>query len=195
MGRGVLYGRCVVGIVAFICLLGGKVYAGDSNEKKADDATPREVLDCRYQQISKLSEGGTSGEAFPSDDLFRPLLADPEQPQLFALWQFRKSLMDQSAANIGTVGIGENFGFYTRRKGCNGWQIGLLTGIFSQFNLDTSNSELINVDFNGQRYFGAGVDAAHRHGHAFGQLALHFDGAGNSIDGAGELDQHSVAWF
>ena len=148
MAQGVPYGRCVVGIVAFMCLLGGKVYAGDSNEKKADDATPREVLDCRYQQISKLSEGGTSGEAFPSDDLFRPLLADPEQPQLFALWQFRKSLMEQSAANIGTVGIGENFGFYTRRKGCNGWQIGLLTGIFSQFNLDTSNSQLINVDFN-----------------------------------------------
>ncbi len=146
MGRGDLYGRCVVGIVAIMCLLGGKAYADD--DKRTDGGTSKEVLDCRYQQVSELSEGGTTGEAFPSDDLFRPLLADPKQPQVFALWQSTQSLIERTSTNIGTVGIGENFGFYTRRKGCNGWQISLLTGMFAQFDLGTANSELINVDFN-----------------------------------------------
>jgi hypothetical protein len=46
------------------------------------------------------------------------------------------------------VAIGENFGFYTKRQGCDGWQVGLLTGVFAQFNLDQKNAELINADFN-----------------------------------------------
>ena len=146
MGRRVQYGRGVVGIIAIMCLLGGKAYADD--DKRPDGGTPKEVLDCRYQQVSELSEGGTTGETFPSDDLFRPLLADPKQPQFFALWQSTQSRLERTNSNIGSIGVGENFGFYTRRKGCNGWQISLLTGIFSQFDLDTSNSTLINVDFN-----------------------------------------------
>lgn len=158
MGRRVPYDRCVVGIVAIMGLLGGNVYAGDSDDKKPDDATIKEVLDCRYQQVSEPSERGTTGETFPSDDLFRPLLADPKQPQFFALWQSTQSRLQQTNANIGSIGIGENFGFYTRRKGCNGWQISLLTGIFAQFDLDASNSTLINVDFN------VGIPVTWRHG-------------------------------
>jgi hypothetical protein len=156
MGRRVPYDRCVVGIIAIVCLLGGKAYAGD--DKRPNDATPKEVLDCRYQQVSALSEEGAIGETFPSDDLFRPLLADPKQPQFFALWQSTQSRLERTNANIGSIGIGENFGFYTRRKGCNGWQISLLTGIFAQFDLDSSNAALINVDFN------VGIPLTWRHG-------------------------------
>ena len=167
MGRGDLYGRCVVGIVAIMCLLGGKVYAGDSNEKKADDATPREVLDCRYQQGSELSDREAADEMFPSDDLFRPLLADPRQPQFFALWQSTQSRNERTNANIGSIGVGENFGFYTRRTGCNGWQISLLTGIFAQFDLDASDATLINVDFN------VGVPLTWRHGNWSARLRFY----------------------
>jgi len=155
MGRRVPHDRCVVGIVAIMCLLGGNVFAGDSNDKKMDDATSKEWLDCRYHQ----SDGKEiDSEWFPSDDLFRPLLADPKQPQFFALWQSTQSRFERTNANIGSIGIGENFGFYTRRKGCNGWQISLLTGIFSQFDLDSSNAALINVDFN------VGIPLTWRHG-------------------------------
>lgn len=140
------YDRWVVGIVVIMCLLEGRVYADDSNDKKQDDTAI--VVDCRYRQASELAEGKATNEMFPSDDLFRPLLADPKQPQFFALWQSTQSRLERTNANIGTVGIGENFGFYTRRNGCNGWQISLLTGIFAQFDLDTSNSALVNIDFN-----------------------------------------------
>ena len=48
---------------------------------------------------------------------------------------------------MGSVGFGENFGFYSRRDGCNGWQVGLLAGVFAQFDLNTPSSDLINADY------------------------------------------------
>jgi hypothetical protein len=155
MGRRVCYDRWIIGIVAVTCLWGGTVYADDGSQKKAQDSMSKEWLDCRFQQ-SEWSE--VSSEWFPSDDLFRPLLADPRQPQFFALWQSTQSRNERTNANIGSIGVGENFGFYTRRTGCNGWQISLLTGIFAQFDLDASNAALINVDFN------VGVPLTWRHG-------------------------------
>ena len=148
MGRRVPYGRWSVGIFFFLYLLTGQAYAGDSDDRRQDDSKLKAPLDCRYGHVHEKTDGETAGEAFPSDDLFRPLLADPQQPQLFALWQSTQLLVEQFSANIGTVGVGENFGFYTRRQGCNGWQISLLTGVFAQFNLDTPNAALVNVDFN-----------------------------------------------
>lgn len=146
MGLGVLYKRGLVAFIAIMYLLTDTAYA--AGDKKPDDVPPNKLLDCRYHQTSTFSESKASSNTFPTDDLFRPLLADPKQPQFFALWQSTQSRLERTNANIGTVGIGDNFGFYTRRNGCNGWQISLLTGIVAQFDLDTSNAELINVDFN-----------------------------------------------
>ncbi|MEQ1846856.1 MAG: DUF1207 domain-containing protein [Nitrospira sp.] len=149
MGRRVLScDRWIVGILSLMCLLVGPAYADDSDNKKPDDLKPKELLDCRYGQSYEKTDGETIGEAFPSDDVFRPLMADPKQPQFFANWRSTRSRTDRTNSNIGSVAIGENFGFYTRREGCNGWQISLLTGIFAQFDLDEKNAQLINTDFN-----------------------------------------------
>jgi hypothetical protein len=85
--------------------------------------------------------------AFPDDDVFRPVLADPKQPQFFAAYQAVRLTDDRKSVNVGSVGFGENFGFYTQREGCNGWQVGLLAGVFAQFNLDAPSSDLINADY------------------------------------------------
>jgi hypothetical protein len=164
MGRTVRGDRWSIGILSFVFLLTGQAYATESDGKKRDDGKPQDVLDCRYQQLDGEE---LDSEWFPADDLFRPLLADPKQPQFFALWQSTQSRNERTNANIGSVGIGENFGFYTRRQGCNGWQISLLTGIFAQFNLDTSNSELINIDFN------VGVPLTWRHGNWSARLRFY----------------------
>ncbi len=150
MGRSLVScDRWIIGLLAMgFVLLAGQAYADESNENKPDDTKPREVLDCRYQQSPEQAVDGPTSETFPSDDVFRPLLADPKQPQWFALWQFTRSLTAGTSSNIGSVAVGENFGFYTRRKGCNGWQISVLTGVFAQFDLDTSNAALVNIDFN-----------------------------------------------
>ncbi|MBS0184111.1 MAG: DUF1207 domain-containing protein [Nitrospira sp.] len=181
MGRRVPYDRYVVGIVTIMGLLGGNVYAGDSNDKKTDDPTIKEVLDCRYRQASELSEGKSTSEIFPSDDLFRPLLADPKQPQFFALWQSTTSNVAQSAKSNGSVGFGENFGFYTKRQGCNGWQISLLTGVFAQFDLDTAHTAFTNVDFN------VGIPLTWRQGNWSGRLRFYHQ---SSHLGAEFVDNH-----
>lgn len=111
-------------------------------QERQETKTPA-VLDCRYEQAGE----GLRNSAFPKDDVFRPLLADPKQPQFFASWQATRVRSNQTSANIGSVGFGENFGFYTRRNGCNGWQVGVLAGVFAQFNLDAPSKDLINADY------------------------------------------------
>jgi hypothetical protein len=149
MGRTVLScDRWIVGILSLALLLGGQAYADEPGDKKPDETALKIPLDCRYGETYEKTGGETVGEAFPSDDLFRPLVADPKQPQFFANWRSTRSRTDRTTSNIGSVAIGENFGLYTRRQGCDGWQVSLLTGVFAQFNLDEKNAELINTDFN-----------------------------------------------
>ena len=144
MERETLFTLWRVGVVCVAVLLAGQSYADDLDPQNPDEKKVEPVLDCRYDRTA----AGDTSEAFPSDDVFRPLMADPKQPQFFAIWQHARPRNGGSSYNLGSVAIGENFGFYTKRQGCDGWQIGLLTGIFAQFNLDTSNAELINTDFN-----------------------------------------------
>ena len=134
----------VTGLGWVLLLLVGYAYADEPEPKNPEEAKVPTVIDCRYDHHD---EGETS-EAFPSDDVFRPLIADPKQPQFFAIWQQSRLRAENSSFSLGSVAIGENFGIYTKRKGCDGWQVGLLTGVFAQFNLDEKNAALINTDFN-----------------------------------------------
>jgi len=139
-----MFWKAMIGVIGLTALTVGEVPA-----EEAPDMKNGEVIDCRYEQ----SDSGTSSSAFPSDDVFRPLMADPKQPQFFASYQSVQRREPTStvkgvgkSVNVGSVGFGENFGFYTKRQGCNGSQVGLLAGVFSQFNLDAPSSDLINAD-------------------------------------------------
>jgi hypothetical protein len=109
--------------------------------------------DCRYDPGQRGAGSGGSeawaNVAFPDGDVFRPLLADPKQPQFFASYQSVRVRDGGTSVNVGSVGFGENFGLWSRRKegGCDGVQVGILAGVFSQFNLDAPSSDLINTDF------------------------------------------------
>lgn len=98
------------------------------------------------------------GEAFPRGDLFRPLLADPKQPQFFvSMYQFNS----QDAKYIqASVGFGETFGLY-RFLGINdgdGLQLNLEGGLFAQFDMTTASHDLINADYT------IGIPATYRYG-------------------------------
>ena len=155
MGRAKITVTSLRVLIFLILFPAGMVHAEDSDKTKQI-----ERVDCRYGQTG----GATISDFFPSDDVFRPLLADPKQPQFFALWQSQNSLGPKTKTNIGSVGFGENFGFYTKRQGCNGWQVSLLTGVFAQFDLDTSNAALLNIDFN------VGIPLTWRRGNWSGRL-------------------------
>jgi hypothetical protein len=98
------------------------------------------------------------GEAFPTGNLFRPLIADPKQAQFFVgFYRFKSSGVRYTMAS---VGFGETFGlykFFGSREG-NGLQLSVEGALFAQFNMDTDSLNLINADYT------IGIPATYRHG-------------------------------
>ncbi|MCE9535165.1 MAG: DUF1207 domain-containing protein, partial [Nitrospirae bacterium] len=140
-----VYWVLVMGVVLWVT--GGAVaLAGEAEGEKVNPP-----VDCRYETATQASAaegpGPTVSIPFPDGDVFRPLFADPKQPQTFATLQAVKIRDSKTSATVGSVGFGENFGFYSRRDGCNGWQVGLLAGVFSQFDMNAPSSDLINTDY------------------------------------------------
>jgi hypothetical protein len=87
------------------------------------------------------------GKAFPTGDLFRPLVADPKQPQFFVSVRSFKTLDEHYT--MASVGFGETFGLYRwfgDREG-NGLQLSLEGALFAQFNLESESSDLLNADY------------------------------------------------
>lgn len=108
--------------------------------------------------VGGVPETGGKGEAFPTGDLFRPLVADPKQAQFFVgLNRFKSS---GARYTMASVGFGETFGlyrFFGRTEG-QGLQISVQGAIFAQFNMDTPSYDLVNADYV------IGVPVTFRHG-------------------------------
>jgi hypothetical protein len=98
------------------------------------------------------------GETFPTGDVFRPLIADPKQPQFSAnIYRFKSSGAQYTMA---AVSFGETFGIYRSfgsRDG-DGLQLSVEAAIFAQFNMDTPSYDLINADYT------IGIPVTYRHG-------------------------------
>jgi hypothetical protein len=91
---------------------------------------------------------------FPTNDVFRPLLADPKERQFFmSFLQVETSAQSYTAWS---VGFGESLGLVRWSGESFHAQLGLLAGVFSQFNWDTPSKDLLNTDFT------FGVAATHR---------------------------------
>ncbi len=147
---------CLLG--ALVCFVGLMGLSGVSQAAGAEGQNEKAAIDCRHEAAEDGADlampHAETGAFFPTDDVFRPLLPDPKQPQFFASYQTTRRRAPSvevreagQSVNVGSVGFGENFGFYTRRRGCDGWQVGVLAGVFSQFNLDASSTDLINADY------------------------------------------------
>jgi hypothetical protein len=108
--------------------------------------------------VSRILGITGEAEAFPTGDLFRPLIADPKQPQFFVgINSFRSS---GEGYTMAAVGFGETFGiyrFFGSREG-NGLQLSLDGAIFARFNMDAPSHDLINADYT------IGIPATYRHG-------------------------------
>ena len=97
--------------------------------------------------LSALFSIAAHAQNYPSGEIFRPLLADPVEPRFFA--GFLSANVRGDKITIWSVGVGTNFGLH-RWPGeapGEGWQIGVLGSVFSQFNLDASADDLLNSDF------------------------------------------------
>jgi len=96
---------------------------------------------------------GLGTVAFPTDQIFCPLVADPKEPRSFVtlLRGSFPSLEDPGGEDltIGAVGLGDAFGLL-RVGGPSvgeGLQLDVTGSIFAQFDLGVPSSDLINVDF------------------------------------------------
>lgn len=111
--------------------------------------------DCRYDATANTPDGSFEDQFLPSDGLFRPPVADMKEPRFSAAVRevsFDPGILarQRSGENFtaGVTSFGSTFGLYSARDGrCNGIQVGMMAGVFSQFNLDTQSLNLINSDF------------------------------------------------
>ncbi len=95
----------------------------------------------------------TGSVAFPEDQIFCPLIADPKEARSFVSYlrgTFR-SLDDPTGegTSIASVGIGDTFGLF-RVGGPDpgeGLQLDLVGGIFAQFDIGAPSNDLINADY------------------------------------------------
>src|SRR3989454_3153323 len=73
--------------------------------------------------------------------VFQPLLADPKEPRFFAGYLWARS--PRLASRLGTVGFGQTIGLVRGRD----WQLGVAAGVFSEFNMQSSTTDLLNTDY------------------------------------------------
>lgn len=91
--------------------------------------------------------------AFPEDQIFCPLIADPKEARSFVSFlrgTFR-SLDDPTGegTSIASVGVGDTFGLF-RVGGPDpgeGFQIDVMGSIFAQFDVGAPSNDLINADY------------------------------------------------
>lgn len=117
---------------------------------------------------SGTTEKPSRGKAFPSGDLFRPLLADPKQPQFFvSLGRFETLGTQYSMAE---AGFGETFGMYrwvsAGREG-DGLQLSVEASLVARFNMSTASMNLINADYS------VGIPLTYRSGNSSIRLRIY----------------------
>jgi len=95
----------------------------------------------------------TGFEAFPQDETFCPLIADPKQQRSFLAFQRGEfatlDLPDVEATSIGAIGLADAFGIlrWGGRRAGDGFHLALAGAIFAQFDLGTASVDLINADY------------------------------------------------
>ncbi|WP_432742584.1 DUF1207 domain-containing protein [Methylobacter sp. G7] len=94
----------------------------------------------------------------PNGHLFKPLLADTRWAHFSAAYRNYQS-DNFDGRDIGSVSFGETIPFYRSNfgKSTAQWEAGLQAGVFSDFNLGASSSDLVNTDFIAAMYSSARV--------------------------------------
>ncbi len=85
-------------------------------------------------------------ELLPARQLFAPLLADPREPHFAAIYQRHHG--EPQLANVGHASFGETFALLGGGIGDETrWELGILGGVSSIFDLDANSFDLVNSDY------------------------------------------------
>lgn len=114
----------------------------------ATSTTPDEAIPNKAKHVPATDSTRLATGLLPSGHLFKPLLADPRWAHFSAAYRnYVGKNIDGN--NNAAVSFGETLPFYRANLGQSiaQWEVGLQAGVFSDFNLDASSSDLINTDF------------------------------------------------
>jgi len=126
------------------------------NAVKISEATNQPSLDDPSKSAQGSSDETVSATQsivlptglLPNGHLFKPLLADTRWAHFSAAYRnFQSKNFD--GRDIASVSFGETIPFYRGNFGQSTaqWEAGLQAGVFSDFNLNASSSDLLNTDF------------------------------------------------
>jgi hypothetical protein len=126
------------------------LHVDDDVRREQAEKALRAVEGLEQVRVMVSGAGSSRGDVpivLPAGDLFRPLIADPKQPQFFV--SFIKLTTPGDRISAASVGYGENFGLW-RWPGVHpgeGWQLNFAGGLFALFNLSAPSNDLINADY------------------------------------------------
>lgn len=114
----------------------------------AKDGSPKSAQAASMESASATESVILPTGLLPRGHLFKPLLADPRWAHLSATYRNYQS-NNFDGRNIASVSFGETIPLYRANFGQSSvqWETGLQAGVFSDFNLDASSSDLVNTDF------------------------------------------------
>jgi hypothetical protein len=92
-----------------------------------------------WRSLPAQAPSAASGS--PRTPVFQPLLADPKEPQFFAAYLLAHS--ERLASRLGSVGFGQTIDLV----GARDWQLAVAAGVFSQFNMQSATTDLMNTDY------------------------------------------------
>lgn len=96
---------------------------------------------------ARTEPDGRGAVLLPGGDLFRPLVADPNEPVFFA--SYLTGATPSRGSGTASVAFGTTVGF-VRWRGpgpTDGIQVGLSGGVFAQFDMTKKSHDLINADY------------------------------------------------
>jgi len=126
------------------------------NAVKTSEASGELSTDAPTRAVQVSSDGAVSVTAstllptglIPAGHLFKPLLADTRWAHFSAAYRnYQDNNFD--GRDIGSVSFGETIPIYRSNFGQSNaqWEAGIQAGVFSDFNLGASSTDLINTDF------------------------------------------------
>ncbi|MGZ4970914.1 MAG: DUF1207 domain-containing protein [Methylobacter sp.] len=120
------------------------------NAVKTAETADKQPMGSTAAQVSGDEAESTllSTGLLPKGHLFKPLLADTRWAHFSAAYHNYQS-KNFDGTDIASVSFGETIPFYRSNFGKSTvqWETGLQAGVFSDFNLGASSSDLLNTDF------------------------------------------------
>jgi Protein of unknown function (DUF1207) len=99
----------------------------------------------RAEETADRSLETDAFEVLPRVELFEPLIADQRQPHFSAAYQWY--LDDPELTRVGSANFGETLALFGGEALGGRWELGMLAGVFSIFDMDADSYDLINSDF------------------------------------------------